>query len=550
MPQDAKRLHRRRRPENISAVTLTEAWTELGVEPGADAETVRRAYLRLIKTRKPEADPVGFQRARAAFEVARADGEIESLAAESVRRHGPAFSGSPGGTGAPGGPGAAPAPAPASAAGAAAGGGDARDDIVFEGFRSAWQSISPRADQRQRLEIAREAVAVLPHDPRAHWLLVSTLSHLGPETALADALRAGWRAGFPEFLEALLVRLPTKATREEIDAGFASKEPAVRLAAAVAAAGWDAARGAALVVELCRAATEAPLDARDDGVRELPMLRLLDVILALHAAGALDAAAEAQAALRGCLHDSGLELALAQGPLGGVWTLAEEIGGLPREFPRPLRTAFAFATRTGDLTSAYVDTCRAIELDRSEVSLWASRLAPSAPNVAGIMQTALSNTRAQAAERTGFQVSRLGWVLVPMFLAFGRLCTSSSTPSYTAPSVTVSDHAYVPTPRSSSSLPGSAAGFGVDQLVEAAADLCGPGGSRYGQLVCADIQAYVEALRAGECGALPERLTRIKRALPTDTRGERDRRFFSRVTIARWQACGSGGQAETESDAP
>ena len=202
--------------------------------------------------------------------------------------------------------------------------------------------------------------------------------------------------GIPEFLEALLVRLPTKASREEIDAGFSSQEPAVKLAAAVAAVGWDAPRGAALVVELCRAAMEAPLDARDDLVRELPMLRLLDVILALHAAGALDAAAEAQAAVRGCLHDSGLELALAQGPLGGVWTLTEEIGGLPREFPRPLRTAFAHATRTGDLTSAYIDTCRAIELDRSDVSLWASKLAASAPNVSGIMQTALSNTRAEA----------------------------------------------------------------------------------------------------------------------------------------------------------
>jgi len=525
-------------------VNLTEAWTELGLEPGADAETVRRAYLRLIKTRKPESDPVGFQRAREAFEVARADGEIESLAAESVRRHAPAFAGSPGGTGAPGAPAAPPAAAPGEGDGAAQG------DIVFEGFRSAWQSIRPSADQRQRLEIAREAVAVLPHDPRAHWLLVSTLSHLGPETALADALRAGWRAGFPEFLEALLVRLPTKATREEIDAGFASEEPAVRLAAAVAAAGWDAPRGAALVIELCRTAMEAPVDARDDRVRDLPMLRLLDVILALHAAGALDPAAEAQVALRACLDESGLELALAQGPLGGVWTLTEEIGGLPREFPRPLRTAFAFATRAGDLTSAYVDTCRAIELNRSEVSLWASNLAASAPNVSGIMQTALSNTRVEAANRNSFQISRLGWLLIPMFLAFGRLCTSPSTPSYTAPIVTVSDHAYVPTPRSSYILPGSVDAFGVDQLAQAADDLCGPRGSRRGQLVCADIQAFVESMRTRECGALPERLTRIKRALPAATRSVLEQRFFGRVTIARWQACGSGGQADSESDTP
>ena len=387
-----------------------------------------------------------------------------------MRRHAPAFAGSPGGTGAtrrrP------PAAAPAEGDGAEQG------DIVFEGFRSAWQSIRPSADQRQRLEIAREAVAVLPHDPRAHWLLVSTLSHLGPETALADALRAGWRAGFPEFLEALLVRLPTKATREEIDAGFASEEPAVRLAAAVAAVGWDAPRGAALVVELCRTAMEAPVDARDDRVRDLPMLRLLDVILALHAAGALDPAAEAQAALRGCLHDSGLELALAQGPLGGVWTLTEEIGGLPREFPRPLRTAFAFATRTGDLTSAYVDTCRG---DRAQPKRGESL----GQQPGGVRAQRVGNHADGAHEHPGGGresqqlPARAAWMAADPDVSRVWTAVHLSVDTLVhAPIVTVSDHAYVPTSRSSSILPGSAAGFGIDQLVEAAADLCGTGGSR------------------------------------------------------------------------
>ena len=51
---------------------LSEALGELGVEAGAEAETIRRAYLRLIKTRNPERDPAGFQRARQAYELARA----------------------------------------------------------------------------------------------------------------------------------------------------------------------------------------------------------------------------------------------------------------------------------------------------------------------------------------------------------------------------------------------------------------------------------------------------------------------------------------------
>jgi hypothetical protein len=65
-------------------VTVQEAFAELGVDPGADVETIRRAYLRLIKERKPESDPDGFKRAREAFEVARASGEMEALVAASA----------------------------------------------------------------------------------------------------------------------------------------------------------------------------------------------------------------------------------------------------------------------------------------------------------------------------------------------------------------------------------------------------------------------------------------------------------------------------------
>jgi len=49
-------------------VTLEEAFVELGLDPDADRDGVRRAYLRLLKTRKPEADPEGFMRLRTAYE--------------------------------------------------------------------------------------------------------------------------------------------------------------------------------------------------------------------------------------------------------------------------------------------------------------------------------------------------------------------------------------------------------------------------------------------------------------------------------------------------
>ena len=548
-------MHGRRKIENIAAVTLTDAWKELGVDPGADAETVRRAYLRLIKARKPESDPAGFQRAREAYEIARASGDLESIAAGSTRRHHtPVFFDSAPAATATEAPASSDSPQASAAASTAPppGGGDRpQADVIFDGFSSAWNSIPASADQRQRLEIAREAVAVLPDDPRAHWLLVTTLSRLGPDTALADALRAGWRAGWPEFLEALLVRLPGRATREEIDAGFSLSDPATRLAAAAAAVGWDPKRASALVVELCRTAMDAPLDARGDHVRDLPIPRLLDVILALHAAGAVDAAVEAQAALRGCLQESGLELALVHGPLGGIWTLAEEIGGLPPKFPQTLRTAFAIATRTGDLSSAYIDASRLIVSDRGHVRRWATHLVDTAPNVAGILRTALTQQAAGSVERAGFQVSRFTFLLIPLALAVIRTCASTPQPSYSPPIVQID--------RSIEGIrlatdPVSRSAFNpqldVGGLTQASDDLCGPGGPRRGQLVCADIEALVNALLAHDCDESRGRVAAVRKVLREKPPQTPEARFLNGVFLARWQLCGGVKQIETKGDDP
>lgn len=51
-------------------MTLDEALRELGLERGASPDEVRRAYLRRVKTHKPEADPTGFRRLREAYERA------------------------------------------------------------------------------------------------------------------------------------------------------------------------------------------------------------------------------------------------------------------------------------------------------------------------------------------------------------------------------------------------------------------------------------------------------------------------------------------------
>jgi hypothetical protein len=52
-------------------VTLDEAFAELGINRDATADEARRAYLKLLKLRKPETDPQGFMRLREAYELAK-----------------------------------------------------------------------------------------------------------------------------------------------------------------------------------------------------------------------------------------------------------------------------------------------------------------------------------------------------------------------------------------------------------------------------------------------------------------------------------------------
>ena len=55
---------------------LKEALVELGLDPADrhDEATVRRAYLKGVKVRKPETDPEGFRRLREAYELLRVFG--------------------------------------------------------------------------------------------------------------------------------------------------------------------------------------------------------------------------------------------------------------------------------------------------------------------------------------------------------------------------------------------------------------------------------------------------------------------------------------------
>lgn len=58
-------------PISASLASPADARALLGVEPGATAEQIRRAYLRRVKAVRPERDPEGFKALRQAFESLR-----------------------------------------------------------------------------------------------------------------------------------------------------------------------------------------------------------------------------------------------------------------------------------------------------------------------------------------------------------------------------------------------------------------------------------------------------------------------------------------------
>lgn len=54
-------------------MTFDEALAELGIAADAGPDHARRAYLRLLKTRKPEVDPQGFMRLREAYDLVKGE---------------------------------------------------------------------------------------------------------------------------------------------------------------------------------------------------------------------------------------------------------------------------------------------------------------------------------------------------------------------------------------------------------------------------------------------------------------------------------------------
>lgn len=128
-----------------SALGFDDALLELGVDANASSDEIRRAYLRLVKTRSPERDPMGFRRARASYEVVRATRDMRELAARQALAKA--------GTAEP-----APMPVVVSAPASAAAPEAARSEPPPEPTPAAIASFSP--EQQATLALVKRAWAM------------------------------------------------------------------------------------------------------------------------------------------------------------------------------------------------------------------------------------------------------------------------------------------------------------------------------------------------------------------------------------------------------
>src|SRR4051812_21230352 len=154
-------------------MTFDEALRELGIDTSATPEEVRRAYLRGIKTRKPETDPEGFRRLREAYEIV---------------------------TGALSQPQMEPDPSPEEER--------AEAPPELAALAARLRDLPAETHLEERLAALREAVREHPRSVGVRWWLIQELGRAGRRKEVLEALREGEAEGLPGFLESRAANFP------------------------------------------------------------------------------------------------------------------------------------------------------------------------------------------------------------------------------------------------------------------------------------------------------------------------------------------------------
>lgn len=305
-------------------MNLEEARAELGVGLDASPDVARRAYLRLLKTRKPEVDPQGFARLREAYDVFKAAQEGTEAPRTQAAPEVPAPSAPP-----------AEASAPLSA------------EARLETFRARFSTLPADAPPEMPVQVAREAVQALPEAAEArHWLIQALLAADRTEEAV-QACREAFQQGHPEFLLRFAQRFPQHLTDAELQLLASMVEPPFLWGLADHCGrveAWAHMGGVALV------ALEAM--KRHPGNPPPEPSWFVSSILLLHAHGRVEEARELQRRYAAWVKAEGLVDAFLQDGVAWAWPLVGELGALGDGCAQEVRALLAQAVLTSEIDEA------------------------------------------------------------------------------------------------------------------------------------------------------------------------------------------------------
>lgn len=373
-------------------MTFDEALSELGIDPSVGAEGARKAYLRLLKKRKPEVDPEGFMRLREAYELARVylpsaavlravEEQAEGAGPERIRLETPA--------------------------------GIVWLETQSHGPDKPFEEPAEEpARNAEPLPIAEPSPEAEPIPTAESDPIAEPFPEAGP---LPIALSAIETASAPDSAP------PLAPSIEELISSGKLKKAASHTA---------------------KALREATVTA--DIGPSVPMPRTtLRLLLLLHQKERLAEAATLEKEFAAWLHSTGASARLVSGHLAVWWTLARELSALPKSFPTELRQAVARAALDGDLSKARFEASEY----RFEQPLLAQSAAMDlrryAPSLATFMADVLAPPQARVEQPNA---GKGVWLIVPILLAVVRIFsaldrTSTPTsyesrfplPTYTAP---------------------------------------------------------------------------------------------------------------------
>ncbi|AGC44323.1 hypothetical protein MYSTI_03007 [Myxococcus stipitatus DSM 14675] len=303
-------------------MTLEEAWGELGVEAGTAPDLARRAYLRVLKTRKPEVDPQGFARLREAYERVKA--ALEGTEAPRTHSEPEASTAQP-----------PPPQRPQSA------------DQRLDAFRARFSTLPSDAPLDAPVQIAREAVAALPEAAEArHWLIKSLLA-AKQEAEATQAFRDAANQGHPEFLVGLAQVFPHALTGAELQLLGTMVDPPFLWKLADELGTRDAWAQAGQVALLALASLK---DHPEDPPPQPTWI--LGFLLHLHMNGQPVEARTFQRRYADWLKAEGLDEAFEKQDEAWLWTLVLELGTLSDDFPNGVRRLLAHSVINGSIENA------------------------------------------------------------------------------------------------------------------------------------------------------------------------------------------------------